>query len=190
MPITRRWLLAAAAVVGLAAAVPHTAEAASAADIDGKATLALKQLLESNEAAAVLDKEAKAVLIFPDVIKGGLIVGGSYGDGALRRDGHTAGYYRTISASYGLQIGAETFGYALFLMTDEAMGVIERADNMEGGWEIGVGPTVVVADKGLGAKLSTTTARDGIYAFIFGQQGLMAGLGIEGSKITKITPDP
>jgi lipid-binding SYLF domain-containing protein len=187
MSITRRGLLAATAAV--AALAPLAAAAATAREIDGEVDVALKQLLDGNEAARVLHKEAKAVLVFPDVIKAGLIIGGSFGDGALRRGGKTAGYYRTVSASYGLQAGAETFGYALFFITDESLRVIEKADNMEGGWEIGVGPTVVVADKGLGAKLSTTTAREGIYAFIFGQQGLMAGIGIEGSKITKIVPD-
>jgi lipid-binding SYLF domain-containing protein len=190
MPIARRALLAATAAAAIAPlARQRPAAAATAREIDAEVELALKRLLDGNEAARILAKDAKAILMFPNVIKAGLIIGGAFGDGALRRGGKTAGYYRTVSASYGLQAGAETFGYALFFITDESLRVIERADSMEGGWEIGVGPTVVVADQGLGKRLSTTTAREGIYAFIFGQQGLMAGLGIEGSKITRITPD-
>jgi lipid-binding SYLF domain-containing protein len=190
MTLSRRTLLAAAVTAGtLAHLAPTSASAATAKEIDAQVDVALRQLLDSNEAARILAKDAKGILVFPDVIKAGLIIGGSFGDGALRKGGRTEGYYRSVSASYGLQAGAESFGYALFLMTDDAVTVIEQATGAEGGWEIGVGPTVVVADQGLGAKLSTTTAREGIYAFIFGQQGLMAGLGIEGSKVTKFTPE-
>lgn len=74
--------------------------------------------------------------------------------------------------------------YALFLMTDKALAHVEKSD----GWEVGVGPAVVVADEGFGKKASTTTLQSDIYAFIFGREGLMAGLGIEGSKITRIDP--
>jgi lipid-binding SYLF domain-containing protein len=190
MTLSRRTLLAAAVTAGtLAQLAPTPARAASAKEIDAQVDVALRQLLDQNEAARILAKDAKAILVFPDVIKAGLIIGGSYGDGALRKGGRTEGYYRTVSASYGLQAGAQTFGYALFLMTDGALGVLEGTAGVEGGWEIGVGPSVVVADKGLATELTTTTARQGVYAFIFDQQGLMAGIGIEGSKITRFNPD-
>jgi lipid-binding SYLF domain-containing protein len=132
-----------------------------------------------------LSKEAKAVLVFPDVVKAGLIVGGQYGDGALLKNGETAGYYNTTAASYGLQVGAQAFGYALFFLTDDAVAYLENSE----GWEIGVGPSIVVADAGVAKALTTTTARDEIYAFFFDQKGLMAGLGLQGSKITRFTPN-
>jgi len=122
--------------------------------------------------------------VFPNVVKAGLVLGGQYGEGALRIDGKTTAYYNTVAASYGLQAGAQTFGYAMFLMNDNALGYLKKSE----GWEVGVGPTVVVMDEGLAKSLTTSTAKEDIYAFIFGQKGLMAGIGLQGSKISKITP--
>ena len=160
------------------------ASAEATAEIDRDVDSAIAKLYAATPAAVELSKVAKGVLVFPDVIKAGLIIGGQYGTGALRVDGKTTGYYNTAAASYGLQAGAQSFGYAMLFMTDEAMSYLESS----AGWEIGVGPSVVV-DEGLARSLSTTTAKDDIYAFFFGQKGLMAGLGIQGSKITKISPD-
>jgi lipid-binding SYLF domain-containing protein len=164
---------------------PIQSAAASAAKIDGEVAVALQNLYESTPAAKALAKEAKGILVFADVVKAGLIIGGQYGDGALLKGGKTVGYYNTVAASYGLQAGAQSFGYALFFLTDSALQYLEKS----GGWEIGVGPSIVVVDKGAAKSLTTTTGRDEIYAFFFDQKGLMAGLGLQGSKITKITPD-
>ena len=163
---------------------PKPTRAAGAAELDAKADNALKSLLETNEGARALADQAKGVLIFPSIIKGGFVFGGAYGEGALRIAGKTAGYYRSIAASYGLQIGAQSFSYVLFFMTDSALEYLQKSQ----GWELGVGPSLVVADEGFGKKASTTTLQAEIYAFIFAQEGLMAGLGIEGSKITRIEP--
>jgi lipid-binding SYLF domain-containing protein len=111
-------------------------------------------------------------------------VGGQYGEGALRVAGRTAGYYKTTAASFGLQAGGQKFGYAMFLMTDGALDYLKSSD----GWEVGVGPSVVVVDEGVARSLTTSTAKESIYVFFFGQKGLMAGLGIQGSKISKINP--
>jgi lipid-binding SYLF domain-containing protein len=173
-------LLATAAASGL----PSRAQAASAAEIDAKADNALNDLMKTNEGARALAAKAKGVLIFPSIIKGGFVFGGAYGEGALRIGGRPAGYFRSIAASYGLQIGAQSFSYALFFMTDRALDYLSNSN----GWELGVGPSLVVADEGFGKKASTTTLQAEIYAFIFAQEGLMAGLGIEGSKITPIKP--
>ena len=154
----------------------------NAAEIDQQVDSALATLTRESDAAANLAKTAKGILVFPKIIKAGLLVGGQYGKGALRVNNETAGYYETVAASYGLQAGVQSFGYALFIMSDEAFEYLNRSD----GWEIGVGPSVVVVDEGLARTLTTTTTQEGIYAFIFGQKGLMAGLGIQGSKITKI----
>ena len=160
------------------------AVAATAAEIDQEVGAALVKLHAAAPAAIELTKVAKGILIFPNVIKAGLVVGGQFGEGALLVEGKTVGYYNTIAASYGLQAGAQSFGYAMFLMTNEAMDYLNKSE----GWEVGVGPTVVVMDEGLAKSLTSSTAKEDIYAFIFGQKGLMAGIGLQGSKISKITP--
>ena len=158
--------------------------AGTAAEIDREVDLALEKLYAGSAAAKQVAEVAEAILVFPDVVKAGFIVGGQYGEGALRKDGKTVGYYNTIEASYGLQAGAQSFGYALFFVTASALEHFEKS----AGFEIGVGPTVVVVDEGLSRSLTTSTLQDDIYAFFFGQQGLMAGLGLKGSKISRITP--
>lgn len=174
-----------AALVVLLTTLPAQQAAAGAAQINREADAALAKLQRQVPAAKQLARQAKAILIFPSVVKGGLLVGGQYGDGALRKGGKTVGYYSTAGVSYGLQAGAQKFGYALFFMHDDALKQLNVAD----GWEIGVGPSVVVVDEGMAKTLTTTTAKEGVYAFIFSQKGLMAGLGLQGSKITPITPD-
>lgn len=156
--------------------------AGSAAEIDRDVDSALQKLYRSVPAAKELSKVAKGILVFPSIVKGGLIIGGQYGEGALRQHGKTKGYYSTVAASYGLQVGAQTFGYALFFMTDSALKYLKESK----GWELGTGPSIVIADEGMARSLSTTTAKSDVYAFFFSQKGLMAGLGLQGSKITKI----
>ena len=156
--------------------------AASGAELDREVDSALATLLAKSESAKVLAEKAKAILVFPAITKAGFIVGGQYGQGALRENGKTVGYYSSVAASYGLQAGIQKFGYALFLMTDSARQYLDRSD----GWEIGVGPSIVVVDVGAAGSLTTTTAKSEIYAFFFSQKGLMAGLGLQGTKITRI----
>jgi len=161
------------------------AKADTAAEIDRDVDSALEKLYASTSAAKEVSQVAKGILVFPDVIKAGLVVGGQYGVGALRVKDNTVGYYKTVAASYGLQAGAQSFGYALFFMTEAALDYLKKSS----GWEIGVGPSVVLVDKGLASSLTTTTAKDAIYAFFFDQKGLMVGLGLQGTKITQIKPD-
>ena len=158
---------------------------ASAREIDSKATTALTALYKTTPEAKNLAAKAKAILIFPDIVKAGFMVGGQFGDGALRKGGKTVGYYRSLAASYGFQAGAQSFSYVLFFMDNESLTYLDRSD----GWELGTGPSIVVLDKGFAKSLSTTTMKKGAYAFIFGQKGLMGGVGLQGSKITRITPD-
>jgi lipid-binding SYLF domain-containing protein len=165
-------------------ATPPPAMAADAAAIDRDAKAALAKLYKTTPAAKKLGEKAKAILVFPSILKAGLIIGGQGGNGALLVDGKTVAYYNISAASYGLQAGVQEFGYAMFLMTDAARAYIDKSD----GWEVGVGPTIVVVDAGAAKSLTTTTAKDDVYAFIFSQKGLMGGLGIQGSKITKINP--
>jgi len=175
----------AAAISALLIIGQTSAQAGSAAEIDKKVAVALESLYAGSPVARDLATIAKGILVFPDIVKAGLVIGGQYGEGALLIGGKTAGYYNTVAASYGLQAGAQTFGYAMFLMNDEALDYLQKS----AGWEVGVGPTVVVMDEGLAKSLTTSTAKDDIYAFIFGQKGLMAGIGLQGSKITRIDPD-
>ena len=156
--------------------------AGSAAAIDADSDAALNKLYESQPTAKILAEKAIAVLIFPNIVKGGFIVGAQYGQGALRMKGKTVGYYNSVAGSYGLQAGAQSFAYALFLMTDSAVKQLDQTD----GWELGVGPSIVLVDEGVAHSFTTTTAKSDVYAFIFNQQGLMAGIGLQGSKITKI----
>jgi lipid-binding SYLF domain-containing protein len=182
----RLWLLA---ILAIATATISTlsiglALAASASEIDRNATQALSILYATTPGARALADKSKAILIFPRIIKGGFIVGGQFGDGALRKRGRTVGYYRSIAGSYGFQAGAQSFGYVLFFMDGASLAYLNKSD----GWELGTGPSLVVLDKGFGMNLSTTTMQKGVYAFIFNQKGLMGGVGIQGSKITKINP--
>jgi len=163
----------------------QTAMAASAKEITQNGHKALDELCKHNQTARLLRKEAVAFLVFPSIYKAGFIVGGQGGDGVLFRDNKSIGYYRSVAASYGLQAGVQKFGYALFFMKESALEYLEKSD----GWEIGVGPSIVVVDAGVGKTLTTTTGRSDVYAFIFSQKGLMAGIGIQGTKITKISPD-
>lgn len=96
----------------------------------------------------------------------------------------TAAYYCTSAASYGFQGGVRKFAYALFFTTDSAVDYLDKS----GGWAIGTGPSLVVVNEGMARSLTTTSLRSDVYAFIFGQPGLIGGIGIEGSKITRITP--
>lgn len=156
-----------------------------ATKIDKDATLALDKLLKNSPAATELSKKAKAILIFPQILKAGLGIGGHFGEGALRKEGKTVAYYNTAAGSYGLQIGAQSFGYAMFFMDDKGLDYLL---NHNTGWEVGVGPSVVFLDEGMAKTMNNTTLTESVYVFTFNQQGLMAGAGIQGSKITRINP--
>lgn len=165
----------------LAATTLLTIGAASADDLVSQSRRALQQLLAQNPAAAKCKSRAVGVLVFPDVVKAGFIVGAQGGKGILFVHGRPGGRYRTVAASYGLQAGVQKFGYALFLMNQDAANWV----NNTRGWEIGTGPSVVIVDKGMARSFSTDTLHSGIYAFTFDQQGLMAGLGLQSSKIMR-----
>lgn len=163
------------------------ADTSSASQIARDSRAALASLYAQNPKARALGKKAKGVLVFPSVVKGGFMVAGQAGNGALiRSNGAINDYYQTTAASYGIQAGVQEFGYALFLMDSSAF----RNINSNEGWEVGTSPSLVVVDKGMAASLSTTTINKGTYAFFFNQRGLMGGLGLQGSKITRIQPRP
>jgi lipid-binding SYLF domain-containing protein len=181
-----RSLLMSAVVAGAAALVfafaTIPAHAASRSELNRDANAALSKLYAKYPTAKQLGGKAKAILVFPSVIKAGLMIGGETGDGVMLANGKPIGYYNTSGVSYGLQAGAQKYGYALFIMSDSALKALEKAD----GFEVGTGPSVVVMDDAMASKTSTTTINKDIYAFIFGQSGLMAGLGVQGNKLTKL----
>jgi lipid-binding SYLF domain-containing protein len=158
------------------------AAADSAAEIDRNVDATLTTLQAKVPAAHSLLKEARGVLVFPNIVKAGFLFGAQYGEGALRQGGRTVGYYNTVTASYGLQAGVQVFGYVLFLMNDSALAYLDTS----GGLELGTGPSLVVLDVGAAKALTTTTLHQDIYAIVFDQRGLMAGLGLQGSKISRI----
>jgi len=170
-----------AAIVGLLSA--PVALAASRKELERDAAQALKSLYASNSAARLLGKKATAILVFPNIVKAGFLFGGQIGEGVLEKNGSPAGYYNSVAASYGLQAGVQVFGYALFFMNNDALAYLDKSD----GWELGVGPSIVVVDAGVGKSLTSTTLTQDVYAFIFDQKGLMGGIGVQGSKITKIS---
>lgn len=179
-------LLAAFAVLFAAVSFdPAPAQAETAATIEKDSRAALALLRENSAPADRIADEAAAILVFPKILKGGLIIGGQYGEGALFKNDDVAQYYSTAAASFGLQAGLTTFGYAVFFMDDASLSYLDNSD----GWEIGTAPNVVVIEKGAAASLTTTSGRKDIYVFFFDQKGLMAGLTIEGTKITEINPD-
>ncbi len=183
---SRRSFLAttALAVVLLSSGTGH-ARGAMAHEIDTRVDLALERLMRESETARAIAERAVGVLVFPDIVKAGFGFGGQFGEGALRRGGVTEGYYNITAASFGLQIGAQSFSQVLFFMTEEALGYLQRVE----GFEIGGNVNVTVIDEGVAVDAGSTTLQDPIAAFAFGQRGLMAGVTIEGSKISRIHPD-
>ncbi|WP_198264104.1 lipid-binding SYLF domain-containing protein [sulfur-oxidizing endosymbiont of Gigantopelta aegis] len=152
--------------------------------LERDADAALNKLLKSTPAAAQLAKKAKGILIFPKILKAGLMVGGQHGEGVLKKNGKTVAYYNTVAGSYGFQAGAQSFSYAMFFMNSKAMDYLNSSD----GWEVGVGPSIVVVDDGMARSMTSMTTTESVYVFTFGQGGLMAGAGLQGSKISQIHP--
>ncbi|WP_245754559.1 lipid-binding SYLF domain-containing protein [Candidatus Accumulibacter aalborgensis] len=167
-----------AALVGSVAAL-----AADRTALERDAQNTYQKLIARVSGAKALSRDAVAVLVFPKITKAGLVIGGQYGDGVLFKGGKAVGFYNTSGASYGLQAGAQQYGYAMFFMNEKSLNALTAND----GFEVGVGPSIVVVDQGMGKSLTSTTAKDDIYAFIFSQKGLMAGLGLQGNKITRLS---
>ena len=176
--------LAAALLLASAPSSAQDKDKTEAAEITSDAQAALAQLYANVPLAKGLAPTAHAVLVFPKVTKAGLGFAGQYGEGALLKAGKALGYYKTSGGSFGLQAGAQQYGYAMFFMNEKALAQLDNAK----GFEVGVGPSVVLIDEGWAKTATTTTMKDDIYAFVFSQKGLMAGLGIQGNKITKIDP--
>ncbi len=151
-------------------------------ELDRDAGQVLSTLYTRHPPAQMLGKEAHAILVFPNVVKAGLMFGGAFGEGVLMKAGKPAGHYNSVSASWGLQAGLESFAYVVFLMNGKAVDDLASSK----GWELGVGPTVVVVNEGIAKNLSTSSLKDNVYAYITDQQGLISGISIEGTKVRLI----
>jgi lipid-binding SYLF domain-containing protein len=166
----------------LPALMPLPLAAATAENIRTRAEQTLTQLYNQNEQARAYSRRAKGVLIFPEVTKAGIGVGGSYGEGVLLVDRRPVQYYSLSSGSLGLTLGAQSFSQVIMFMTDEAL----RNFRASKGWEAGVDGSVVMLKEGAAGSIDMTTSQDPILGFIFGQSGLMFDASFSGSKFTKV----
>ncbi len=160
----------------------RTAAAASAQVIDIKVDGALAEFRKEVMGGAEFLKNAKGVLVFPSVVKAGLLIGGEYGEGALRIGGKSEQYYNIASASFGLQIGAQGYAIVMVFLDEDALQKFRDSK----GWEAGVDGSVAVAKWGAGKDINSQNFKDPIVGFVFSNKGLMAGISLEGSKITRI----
>jgi lipid-binding SYLF domain-containing protein len=160
----------------------HTAFAATAKEINVSVDVALERFSKEVKGASEFLKAAKGVLIIPNVIQAGLIIGGEYGEGALQIGGQTVDYYNIAAASLGYQIGAQRKDVILVFMDESALKKFRNSDN----WQAGVDGTVTVMEYGAEGSIDTTKFKQPIVGFVFGQKGLMAGAMIQGSKFTKL----
>ena len=166
----------------LLAGAARDAGAASARQIDADVDEALHHFYRTVGGARELVHDAAGVLVFPSVIKAGFGVGGEYGEGALRRGGYTEGYYNTVSASFGFQLGAQARTVIIIFMSDEALGSFRRKH----GWKVGVDGSVALITVGVGGSIDSNQIKKPVIGFILDQKGLMYNLTLEGSKITRI----
>jgi lipid-binding SYLF domain-containing protein len=177
-------IAAAVMIAGAVASEPTWAAAKSAKQINSEVNACLDRFYRQVPGSKELAAQAKGMLVMPKVIKAGLIVGGEYGEGALRIDKKSAGYYNLASGSVGFQIGAEEKDIVILFMTDEA---IEKFKNTRG-WEAGVDANVAMATVGAGNRIDFTKMYDPIVAFVFDVKGVMADISLKGAKFTKINP--
>jgi lipid-binding SYLF domain-containing protein len=150
--------------------------------IDANVDNALAQLFGQVAGSEDLVGRAMGVLVFPSVLEGGFMVGASRGQGALRIDGQSVSYHATTSASFGLQAGARSTAVFLLFMTDDAL----RRFRNSSGWTVGADASVTLITVGTGAQVTTTTAQQPVIGYVLSNLGLMAGISLDGTRITRL----
>ncbi|MEM1161247.1 MAG: YSC84-related protein [Pseudomonadota bacterium] len=188
--LTRRAFTGTALCAGLTATAAATqARAETAAIINTRVNLALEQMWSQVPQSRQIATRARAALVMPDVVKAGLILGGSYGEGALLMNdaaqGYQApatGYYSVAAASIGFQAGVQTTNHVLFFMTDEAVTGFRRAD----GWEVGADAEVTFPEAGLNLSVDSALFEKPVIGYVFGQDGFLVGASLEGAKYSPI----
>lgn len=173
-----------AALLGLilALAGAQVVSAATAREIDTSVDVTLERFHREVEGSREFTAAAKGLLVLPGVKKAAFVVGGEYGEGALRIKGRTVDYYNIVAASFGLQIGAQSKDMIIAFMTEEALAKFQASQ----GWEAGVDGNIAIIDIGAGHRLDTSTIKDPVVAFVFDVKGLMADVSLRGSKFTKL----
>lgn len=151
-------------------------------DINSKADATLTRLYKSSPDARSLVERAKGVLIFPNVLSAGFVVGAEHGNGVLRVGGRNEAYYSTTAGSIGFQAGAQSKAIVLVFTTQEALDKFRHSN----GWTVGVDATVAVATIGANGRIDTNTAKQSVVGFVLNNAGLMAGVSLEGAKIQKV----
>ena len=155
---------------------------ADAEVIDARVNVALKRYYKQVDGAKEFAGNAKGVLIMPGVVKAAFIIGGEYGEGALRINGKTVDYYNMVSGSFGFQIGAEAKDIVIAFMTREALQGFRAGK----GWEAGLDGNVALITVGAGERVDTRTIKDPIVGFVFDVKGLMADISLKGAKFTRL----
>jgi lipid-binding SYLF domain-containing protein len=173
---TRRRFVAGAALATLAGS------ALASPEIDSRVDRALREMRARVVGATELEAQARGMLMMPNIIKAGLILGGAYGEGALRVNGLTEAYYAFAAGTFGFQLGVQRIRYALFFMTDKALDDFRAAE----GWTVGADAEVTFPGDGLNLQLSSQTQNRPVIGVVFGQDGLMAGASFQGAKFTRI----
>lgn len=187
----REFLVKSAASLGAAALLlagctttPPTPENAASKkrNIDSGVDAALQKLYTTVQGSRELVGKARGVLVFPSVFSAAFIVGGEYGEGALRVGGRTAGYYNTVTASFGFQAGAQSKAVIFLFMTEDALNKFRASS----GWTAGADATVAMLKVGANGAIDTTTANQPVDAIVMTNAGLMAGVSVDGTKVTKL----
>jgi lipid-binding SYLF domain-containing protein len=179
-----RLLAVAAAVVLLAGVATESVWAKTAKEIDASVNACLNRFYQQVKGGKEIAAKAKGMLVMPSVVKAGLIVGGEYGEGALRVGGKTVSYYNIASGSVGFQIGGEAKDFVILFMTDAALKQFQASK----GWEVGLDGNVALITIGGGERVDFTKMNDPIVGFVFDVKGLMADISLKGAKFTKIQP--
>ncbi len=146
---------------------------------------AIKKFEKEVEGGAKFLSQVKGYLVFPSVIKGGFIVGGEYGEGALRVNGTTKHFYSMTSASIGYQAGVQEHSVLIAFITEASLNNFIKSN----GWEAGVDGAITVSDWGKSKDITSISYEKPIVAFIYGAEGLMLGLSVEGTKFKRIVPN-
>jgi lipid-binding SYLF domain-containing protein len=177
-----RIFLATTGLAIVAVATGAASFAATKAEIDTRVSETLMQFAAINPANKALGDKAAGVLVFPRVVKGGIGVGGEFGEGALQVNGKTVGYYSVGAASVGLTLGLAKHSEIIMFMTPESLAKFTSSK----GWSIGADAGITVMSAGANGSYDTQTQQKPILAFIFADKGLLGNLSLEGSKISKI----
>ncbi len=161
---------------------PGVSQAKTAAEIDASVSAALARFDTQVTGGAKLLARSRGVLVLPDVVKAAFIVGGQYGEGALRIGGRTRGYYSIAGGSWGASIGVQKKDLIIVFRDAAALQSFQNAS----GWQVGVNGAVTLINVGAGADVSTMQINQPIIAFVVGQTGLMFDVSLQGAKITKL----